>query len=96
MCTVGQLSVWPGASNVIAGLVNFTVDLRSRQNAIRSGACAAKWTLDLRALSPPAPPAVIVAETRAAIQEICARRNISCTIEQRVRLDRGCAAFAPG
>jgi len=56
VCTVGQLSVWPGASNVIAGLVNFTVDLRSRQNAIRSGACAAQWTLGLRALSPPPPP----------------------------------------
>ena len=25
VCTVGKLSVWPGASNVIAGSANFTV-----------------------------------------------------------------------
>jgi allantoate deiminase len=38
VCTVGQTSVWPGASNVIAGAVNFTVDIRSRQDAVRLGA----------------------------------------------------------
>ncbi len=27
VCTVGKLSVWPGASNVIAGSANFTVCL---------------------------------------------------------------------
>jgi allantoate deiminase len=39
VCTVGQTSVWPGASNVIAGAVNFTVDIRSRADAVRLGAC---------------------------------------------------------
>ncbi|GMH34468.1 hypothetical protein BSKO_02302 [Bryopsis sp. KO-2023] len=29
VCTVGQLSVWPGASNVIPGSANFTIDVRS-------------------------------------------------------------------
>jgi hypothetical protein len=28
VCTVGSLSLWPGASNVIAGSANFTVDVR--------------------------------------------------------------------
>lgn len=28
VCTVGALSVWPGASNVIAGATNFSVDIR--------------------------------------------------------------------
>lgn len=29
VCTVGAISVWPGASNVIPGSTNFTVDIRS-------------------------------------------------------------------
>ena len=29
VCTVGQLTLWPGASNVIPGAANFTVDIRS-------------------------------------------------------------------
>ena len=28
VCTVGSISVWPGASNVIAGSANFSVDIR--------------------------------------------------------------------
>ena len=28
VCTVGSLSVWPGASNVIPGSVSFTIDIR--------------------------------------------------------------------
>lgn len=38
VCTVGQLGVWPGASNVIAGQVNVSVDIRSRRDSLRSGA----------------------------------------------------------
>ena len=38
VCTVGQVGVWPGASNVIAGQVNVSVDIRSRRDALRSGA----------------------------------------------------------
>ena len=28
VCTVGSISVWPGASNVIPGSANFSVDIR--------------------------------------------------------------------
>lgn len=28
VCTVGSISVWPGASNVIPGSANFSVDVR--------------------------------------------------------------------
>jgi acetylornithine deacetylase/succinyl-diaminopimelate desuccinylase-like protein len=35
VCTVGSITVWPGASNVIAKTVNFTVDLRSEDDAGR-------------------------------------------------------------
>jgi hypothetical protein len=43
VCTVGQVSVWPGASNVIAGAVNFTVDVRAPQDALRTGAPLRHW-----------------------------------------------------
>ena len=39
--TVGELSVSPGASNVIAGEVSFSIDLRSPQDARRLNAVAA-------------------------------------------------------
>ena len=29
VCTVGAISVWPGASNVIAGSANISIDVRS-------------------------------------------------------------------
>lgn len=29
VCTVGSIAVWPGASNVIPGSANFSVDIRS-------------------------------------------------------------------
>ena len=41
VCTVGALSVWPGASNVIAGQTNFSVDLRSRRDETRLAVVAA-------------------------------------------------------
>ena len=28
VCTVGSMSIWPGASNVIPGSANFSVDIR--------------------------------------------------------------------
>lgn len=37
VCTVGMVQIWPGASNVIPGVVNFTVDMRSRSNEVRIG-----------------------------------------------------------
>ena len=36
VCTVGSLNVWPDASNVIPGMVNFTVDVRSLSDSSRS------------------------------------------------------------
>ena len=36
VCTVGSIVVWPGASNVIPGSANFSVDIRSACN-IKSG-----------------------------------------------------------
>jgi len=35
VCTVGTLSVWPGASNVIAGSTNFSVDIRQVNACLR-------------------------------------------------------------
>ncbi|KAJ7513462.1 hypothetical protein O6H91_23G000700 [Diphasiastrum complanatum] len=35
VCTVGEISSWPGASNVIPGQVVFTVDIRSRDDYLR-------------------------------------------------------------
>ncbi|KAK1279836.1 hypothetical protein QJS04_geneDACA014885 [Acorus gramineus] len=35
VCTVGEISCWPSASNVIPGQVTFTVDLRAMDNTIR-------------------------------------------------------------
>ncbi|KAG9439038.1 hypothetical protein H6P81_019203 [Aristolochia fimbriata] len=35
VCTVGEISCWPGASNVIPGEVTFTVDLRARDDMAR-------------------------------------------------------------
>uniref|UniRef100_UPI003C2EDA48 probable allantoate deiminase isoform X2 n=1 Tax=Typha angustifolia TaxID=59011 RepID=UPI003C2EDA48 len=35
VCTVGELSCWPSASNVIPGQVNFTVDIRAVDDAAR-------------------------------------------------------------
>jgi acetylornithine deacetylase/succinyl-diaminopimelate desuccinylase-like protein len=53
VCTVGQVTVKPGASNVIAGVASMTLDIRSDQNSVRqrvvrwingtvSSACAAE------------------------------------------------------
>ncbi|KAK9829855.1 hypothetical protein WJX72_008267 [[Myrmecia] bisecta] len=35
VCTVGSVTLWPGASNVIAGSTNFTIDIRCRSDAVR-------------------------------------------------------------
>ena len=35
VCTVGELNVFPGASNVIAGVANFSVDVRCKDDAVR-------------------------------------------------------------
>ncbi|KAJ4799094.1 allantoate amidohydrolase [Rhynchospora pubera] len=36
VCTVGELSCWPSASNVIPGQVNFTVDIRAMNDKARA------------------------------------------------------------
>lgn len=35
VCTVGSLEVWPGASNVIAGSVSLTIDVRFKRDRVR-------------------------------------------------------------
>ncbi|WP_428377685.1 allantoate amidohydrolase [Lichenicoccus sp.] len=39
--TVGQIRAWPGGVNVIAGEVEFSLDLRASTDALRDKACAA-------------------------------------------------------
>eukprot|EP01026_Neomeris_dumetosa_P077447 TRINITY_DN8358_c0_g1_i2.p2 TRINITY_DN8358_c0_g1~~TRINITY_DN8358_c0_g1_i2.p2 ORF type:complete len:108 (+),score=10.36 TRINITY_DN8358_c0_g1_i2:141-464(+) len=36
VCTVGEISVWPGASNVIPAAANFSVDIRSDDDELRN------------------------------------------------------------
>eukprot|EP00897_Mesotaenium_endlicherianum_P008889 jgi/Mesen1/8028/ME000426S07171 len=38
VCTVGDVRVWPGASNVIPGQVSYTVDVRARKDPMRNDA----------------------------------------------------------
>jgi len=35
VCTVGEVLVWPGASNVISGNTNFSIDIRARRDETR-------------------------------------------------------------
>ncbi|EIE22792.1 amidase [Coccomyxa subellipsoidea C-169] len=35
VCTTGSMVLWPGASNVIAGAANFSVDIRCRSDEVR-------------------------------------------------------------
>lgn len=36
VCTVGSISAWPGASNVIPGQVTFTIDVRAEEDLVRT------------------------------------------------------------
>ncbi|EFJ50254.1 hypothetical protein VOLCADRAFT_58608, partial [Volvox carteri f. nagariensis] len=40
VCTVGEVQVWPGASNVISGHTGFSVDIRSKTDQMRNLAVA--------------------------------------------------------
>ncbi len=40
VCTVGSAAIWPGASNVIPGSANFTVDVRCRSDGVREAVVA--------------------------------------------------------
>ena len=35
VCTVGELHVWPGASNVIPGNTQLSIDIRSKSDGLR-------------------------------------------------------------
>lgn len=65
VCTVGSISVWPGASNVIPGSANFSVDIRSAcmphlRGRSRRGSCGGggslgsrcRWRLSICGLKP--------------------------------------------
>lgn len=60
VCTVGDVRVWPGASNVIPGQVQYTVDIRARKDPLRREAAA---------------------QVESHVNELCAKRKVSCTIE---------------
>ena len=36
VCTVGEVRVWPGASNVIPGNTQLSIDIRSKDDVLRS------------------------------------------------------------
>ncbi|BDA45622.1 probable allantoate deiminase [Coccomyxa sp. Obi] len=40
VCTTGSMALWPGASNVIAGAANFSVDIRCRSDEVRKATAA--------------------------------------------------------
>ncbi|KAE8655605.1 putative allantoate deiminase [Hibiscus syriacus] len=67
VCTVGEISTWPSASNVIPGQarnysVTFTVDLRTIDDVGREA---------------------VVYELSNQIYKICDRRSVSCIIERK-------------
>lgn len=35
VCTVGELQVWPGASNVIPGSAQLSIDIRAKSDELR-------------------------------------------------------------
>ncbi|CAA6669856.1 unnamed protein product [Spirodela intermedia] len=62
VCTVGDISIWPGASNVIPGQVTFSVDLRAIDDEAREA---------------------VIFEFSEQLYEICDRRSVLCTVEQK-------------
>ncbi|KAK9133806.1 hypothetical protein Scep_013334 [Stephania cephalantha] len=68
VCTVGEMSVWPGASNVIPGqamsisYVTFTVDIRTINNMAREA---------------------IIFELSKQMYRSCEQRSVSCIIERK-------------
>ena len=59
VCTVGSITVWPNAGNVIPGAANFTLDIRSRWDAHRQSGAPLRPPPRLaagRALPPVPPP----------------------------------------
>ena len=87
VCTVGQFVASPGASNVIAGAVNLTVDIRSRDDSVRLGAAV---LLRGHASAQPeeAARSGVVADVTGLLARICEDRQLSCTIVEKVRLHR--------
>jgi metal-dependent amidase/aminoacylase/carboxypeptidase family protein len=61
VCTVGEVQVWPGTSNVIPGSTQLSIDIRSKGDELRLK---------------------VVANVTAGIQELCVRRNVSCSVRR--------------
>ncbi|KAK9838405.1 hypothetical protein WJX84_004812, partial [Apatococcus fuscideae] len=56
VCTVGSLTVWPGASNVVPGAVNFTIDIRSQHDDVAAVPCDVEIAEQLAAAAAAATP----------------------------------------
>lgn len=90
VCTVGEISTWPSASNVIPGqassqraetyvvstllLVLITIFVHSRQ---------VTFTVDIRAMDDLGREAIIY-EFSNRIHEICDKRSVLCLVERKV------------
>lgn len=48
VCTVGEMRLFPGASNVIARSAEFSLDIRSESDDIRAGAPSLKCACEFR------------------------------------------------
>ena len=84
MCTVGQIIAAPGASNVIAGVVNFTIDIRARRDSVREGALQPFGSpLAMRAFTKRATG--VVNYVTSNIEATCKTRNLGCAIQRKVR-----------
>ena len=54
VCTTGSMALWPGASNVIAGAANFSVDIRWALCSVCPPLLCTAWILLFRIRSWPA------------------------------------------
>ena len=78
----------PGASNVIAGSVNFTVDIRSREDAVRLGeSYTAQHAWRLHACLTPrvSTCAGVVEDVIVRIEGLCKQRGLGCAVHRKVR-----------
>lgn len=83
MCTVGQISAAPGASNVIAGAVNFTVDIRARRDSVREGMLSMACPF-VQPCSHEACCIGVVEHVISNIEAACKERNLGCAIQRKV------------
>jgi hydantoinase/carbamoylase family amidase len=76
VATVGRLEVWPGAANVIPGVVRFTVDIRAPDDARRAAALA-DLTARIDAIAGARSVRATVAKTHEANAFVCDPRIVA-------------------